>query len=107
MVKRSDSVRDLTDLQLKCHLYRHNFAEPDIYLEHYSRDHPTGNRDGWVMVHVCDCGVQRFDYVEPETYELWDRKYWYTKADGYLVSFPATTQDYRAEVIRRRHSRKA
>ena len=99
-MKRSSALQELTDAQLNCHMYRHRFNEPDIFRVNYgsmSRDYI------WEMIHECtSCNVKRTDTVEPETFELYQRDYDYRNASGYLLSFAATMQDFRQELIRRR-----
>jgi hypothetical protein len=107
MIKRANSIEEMTNTQLYCHMYRHTFDEPEVYLERHYPKFSKKAPDSWVMVHRCDCGTVRRDYVEPETYILWDRKYEYTNTDGYLVSFVATVEDFRKEVIHRRRMRSA
>lgn len=97
--RRSDSVEELSDGQLRCHLHnRHAFVDdPDIFLRTIAP-----NAQIWELIYDCNlCAVRRIDSCEPETYILLSREYDYSNANSYRISFPATKEDFRGEVIRR------
>lgn len=96
-MKRASSLEELSIQQINCHLYRHTFIDPDVFLIGMGDGSPS-----WVMIHNCSsCNAKREDYCEPETFVLWYRTYDYSNAGGYLLTFRPSVEDLRKELVRR------
>jgi hypothetical protein len=94
------SVTDMSDPNLHCHVYGHPWNEGPIFEE----VPPEFGVLAWVARNDCtSCGKVRTDYMQPETMELLLRTY--TEVDGYRVVEPTKFRDYRAESMRRRMAR--
>ena len=92
--RRSSALSDLTVPQLMCHMGRHLFSEPAVYLVKMK-----DNISAWVMIYECgSCGTTREDYCEPETFELWYRTYDYSNAPGYLLTFRPSIEEIRSSI---------
>lgn len=93
------SARELSTAALLCHTFRHAWDDPPVTEAIFSDGVVT-----WQMVSTCErCAAERKDYLSTDTMEVWSRNYTYP--DGYLLSVPATTVDFRAELVRRNRRR--